>query len=64
MVFHNVQIDPVERMWWSFPAGISGDAFAIAAVARISVASTGAPHVSNILSMRVLALTQAAPDLP
>lgn len=43
--------------------GVSGDTFAIATVARISVASTGAPHVSKRRSMRVLALTQAASDL-
>lgn len=63
-VVHNIRIDLVEPMWSSFPAGISVDTFAIVAVARISVASTGVPHVSNRLSMRVLALTQAASDLP
>lgn len=39
-------------MWLSFPLGISGDAFAIATLDRISVASTGVPHVSNRKSTR------------
>jgi len=43
--------------------GIWGDAFATVTVARISVASAGAPHVSKRKSMRVLALTPAASDL-
>lgn len=53
----------IEPMRWNFPVGVSGDTFTIANVARISVASAGAPHVSKRKSMRVLAPTQAASDL-
>lgn len=56
------ELTGLEPMWWSFPVGISGDTFAIATLARISVASAGMPHVSKRKSMRVLALTQAASD--
>lgn len=60
--FHNAPVEAVEATWWSFPAGISGNTFAVVTVAGISAGSTGAPHVSKGRGGRVPTLAGAASD--